>query len=109
MEAARVAAVRGHEVTLYEKSGELGGQLLAAYTPPFKSRLREFVKWQKLQLEKVGVQVCLHTEITEESEELKEADQIIVAVGATAICPPIPGIDRKCSGRTRYGIHSRNE
>ncbi|MCU6748491.1 FAD-dependent oxidoreductase [Faecalicatena acetigenes] len=93
MEAARVAAVRGHEVTLYEKSGELGGQLLAAYTPPFKSRLREFVKWQKLQLEKVGVQVCLHTEITEESEELKEADQIIVAVGATAICPPIPGID----------------
>lgn len=93
MEAARVAAQRGHEVTLYEKSDVLGGQLLAAYTPPFKSRLKEFVEWQKLQLQKQGVVLRLNTKIDAQSPELEDADQIIVALGAVSVCPPIPGID----------------
>lgn len=54
MEAARVAALQGHQVTLYEKSGALGGQINAAEKPVFKRRLKKFNQWQQLQLEKQG-------------------------------------------------------
>ena len=93
MEAARVSAIKGHDVTLYEKSDRLGGQLIAAYTPPFKSRLRAFVEWEILQLSKLGVKIVFEKEITEDSPELAEADQIIIAIGAKSVCPKIPGID----------------
>jgi 2,4-dienoyl-CoA reductase-like NADH-dependent reductase (Old Yellow Enzyme family)/thioredoxin reductase len=93
MEAARVAALQGHKVTLYEKTGELGGQLLAGFTPPFKRRLRKFVEWEKLQIQKAGVKVVLNKTTNADSPELAEADRIIVAVGADPIVPPIPGIN----------------
>jgi NADH:flavin oxidoreductases, Old Yellow Enzyme family len=93
MEAARVAAIKGHTVTLYEKSERLGGQLLAAYTPSFKSRLRKFVEWQIRQLSKLGVNIVFGKEIDENSPELYEAEQIIIALGATSFCPNIPGVD----------------
>lgn len=93
MEAARVAAIKGHTVTIYEKSDRLGGQLIAAYTPPFKSRLRAFVEWQKRQLKNLGVTVVYNKEMTEASPELAEADEVIIAVGAVSIKPNIPGID----------------
>ncbi len=92
MEAARVAAIKGHDVTLYEKSNRLGGQLIAAYTPPFKSRLREFVEWEIRQLSKLGVRIVFEKEINEDSPELMEAEQIIIALGANSFCPNIPGI-----------------
>ncbi|MGD9475432.1 MAG: FAD-dependent oxidoreductase [Eubacteriaceae bacterium] len=93
MEAARIAAIKGHFVTLYEKTGKLGGQLNAAFTPPFKSRLRSFVEWQIRQLEKEGVKVVFNSEITPESEVLKGADHIVVALGAEPVTPKIEGID----------------
>ncbi|WP_320936359.1 NAD(P)/FAD-dependent oxidoreductase [Enterocloster lavalensis] len=93
MEAARVAALQGHQVTLYEKSGALGGQINAAEKPVFKRRLKKFNQWQQLQLEKAGVKVCLNHEINADSPELAEAERIIVALGAVPAVPPIPGID----------------
>ena len=93
LEAARVAALQGHEVTLYEKSDKLGGQIYAASKPVFKNRLAKFIQWQQLQVEKLGVNVCLNHEITAESPELARADRIIVAIGAVLVTPAIPGID----------------
>lgn len=94
MEAARVAAVQGNKVVLYEKNDKLGGQLLAAGAPEFKGQIRAFVKYEETQLEKLGVKVVTNVQITGDSDELKSADNIIVAVGASAIKPPIPGSDR---------------
>ncbi len=93
MEAARVAAARGHNVTLYEKAPVLGGQLIPASAPSFKFRIGEFMKYQITQLEKTGVKVVLNTTIDENSPELENADAIIVAAGASPLIPPIKGID----------------
>lgn len=95
MEAARVAASCGHKVILYEKSGVLGGQVKAAMQPPFKRRLKLFVEWQIRQLNKLGVDIEFNKNIDENSPELSDADQIIVATGADLFIPPIPGIDGK--------------
>lgn len=92
MEAARVAAQQGHDVTLYEKSHALGGQVNAAAKPWFKQRLRRFIEWQQLQLQKSGVHVKLNAEIQLDSPELMWADRIIVALGARPFVPSIPGI-----------------
>ena len=93
MEAARTAALMGHNVTLYEKDSNLGGQLKSAATPPFKSQLRELVVWYKRQMELLGIDVKLNSVLTVDSPELKNADNIIVATGADPISPEIPGIE----------------
>jgi NADPH-dependent 2,4-dienoyl-CoA reductase/sulfur reductase-like enzyme len=93
MEAARTAAIKGHKVSLYEKNGELGGQLKSAATPDFKSQLRELVHWYKRQMELLDVDVRLNSKITVDSPELKKADAIIIATGAVPFSPDIKGID----------------
>lgn len=93
MEAARTAALSGHKVTLYEKSGALGGQLRVAATPDFKSQLRELVEWYKGEMERLGVDVRLNTEIDDASSVLSHADAVIVATGALSFSPPITGIE----------------
>lgn len=93
LEAARVAAAQGHDVTLYDKADVIGGQLVAASTPSFKKHLREFVEYEKTQIKKNGVKVVLGKEITPDSPELAEADRIILALGAVPSVPPIPGIE----------------
>ncbi|HHX60029.1 MAG TPA: FAD-dependent oxidoreductase [Epulopiscium sp.] len=92
MEAARVAAMRGHNVDLYEAGDDLGGQLQSAATPPFKSQLRELVVWHKHQLEMYGVTVHLNTKIAADAPALAQADKIIVATGAVPTVPNIKGI-----------------
>lgn len=89
MEAAIVAAERGHKVSLYEKNSELGGQLISAGAPKFKGQIRALLEQQKTQLEKLNVNVKLNTEIDVDSSELNNADKIIVALGAEAIVPNI--------------------
>lgn len=87
MEAALVAAQMGHDVTLYEKSNRLGGQIVAASAPSFKNRLKLFIEWQKRQLKKHGVKVIMNREITADATALAEADRIIVATGAVSFVP----------------------
>ena len=94
LEAARVAALKGHDVTLYEKGSALGGQLIAASVPSFKNRLASLIEYFKVQLDKLEVKVKLNTEISSNSTELEGADRIIVAVGAGPLVPPIPGVER---------------
>lgn len=93
LEAARVAALQGHHVTLYEKTGRLGGQFLIASMPKFKHRLKDFIDWEVLQCQKAGVVIKMNKKITPKSEELKNADRIILALGAKPFIPGIPGIE----------------
>lgn len=90
-EAAIVAASRGHHVTLFEKSGRLGGTWLIAALPPHKTELLTFVGWQKHELEKLGVEIRYQTELTKELIMDGQPDEVIVATGCKPFIPPIPG------------------
>jgi pyruvate/2-oxoglutarate dehydrogenase complex dihydrolipoamide dehydrogenase (E3) component len=95
MEAARVAASRGHKVTLFEKSNALGGQLLYAAIPPYKEEWRTLVSYLSTQLKKLDVEVRLDDECTVRTVERQKPDVVIVATGAAPAIPEIPGIKRK--------------
>ena len=95
LEAARVAAIEGHKVTLFEKTSKLGGVMGTICTASFKSNIAALTKWFEVQLEKLGVDARLNTEITGDEEILAECDRIIIGCGASPIIPPIPGIDGK--------------
>jgi len=92
LEAARVAALRGHDVDLYESADHLGGVLWPAATPDFKAQLRAMIGWWERQLAALPVRVHLGTTITAGSPELDDVDDVIVATGAVAVVPPVPGI-----------------
>ena len=93
-EAAVVAAMKGHEVTLVEKSDSLGGQWNLAAVPPGKGDLTSFVLWQKTMLKKFNVKVFLETEPTPEWIQAQRPDTIIVATGSKSFKPPIKGVDQ---------------
>ena len=91
MEAARVCALRGHEVDLYEKTGHLGGVFVAAATPDFKEDDRHLLAWYKKQMKDLPIQVHMNTEVTEDMT--KGYDEIFVATGAKERKLEIPGFD----------------
>jgi len=93
LEAARAAALTGHEVTLYEKTDRFGGQFTTAAIPPVKGDLVAYVSWAANQLEKLGVQIKMNTEFTAELCDREKPDKVIVATGAVHSRPPIPGIE----------------
>jgi len=93
MEVARVAALRGHDVTLYEKSDRLGGQLNLACMPPTKQELAETVIWLSRQVHKAGVKVKLNTELTLAEIEKETPDVLIVATGTGPTQVDIKGSD----------------
>ena len=88
MESARLAAVRGHRVTLVEREMELGGHLLESSIPAFKQDLKPLLKWLKIQLEKEGVEVRLSTEATPEMVKKETPGVLIIAVGSEYAVPP---------------------
>ena len=93
MESAIVLAKRGHKVTLYEKSGELGGVFIAAAAPSFKEKDRDLIAWYKRELTKYpSITVKLNSEVTDISK--CEADEIIIATGSTANRIPVPGAEK---------------
>ena len=93
LEAARVAALRGHDVTLFEKSTSLGGQLNIACVPPRKEEMRRAAQDLIRAVCNAGVHLCMGQ--TRTAEQLKEAgfEAVINAVGAHSAAPRIPGID----------------
>ena len=91
MEAALVCARRGHKVTLYEKSGELGGVFIAAASPSFKEKDRALIAWYRREIGRYPIQVKLNSEV--KSIESVEADEVIIATGAKSVELPIPGIE----------------
>ena len=97
MEAARVAALRGHEVILYEKERRLGGQLpLAAVIKGLEVEdLGAITRYLKTQIGKLGVTVKVGQEVTAAVVEQLKPDAVILAVGGVALVPDMPGIDNK--------------
>lgn len=96
MKAALVAAERGHDVTLYEKSSVLGGQLKITDGIKFKWPLRNFKNYLVYQVGKnPNITVRLNTEATKEMLQKENYDDILVALGSKPIIPPIPGADRE--------------
>jgi 2,4-dienoyl-CoA reductase-like NADH-dependent reductase (Old Yellow Enzyme family)/NADPH-dependent 2,4-dienoyl-CoA reductase/sulfur reductase-like enzyme len=93
LEAARVAAMRGHEVFLYEKSQELGGQLHVAAIPPHKSETKELIDYLVPQVDSLGVNVKVGEEVDEKVLDTLKPDAVIVATGSTPIVPDLPGIE----------------
>lgn len=93
MEAARVAARRGHDVALYEQDTELGGMLRIAGRSRFKSELAALVDYYRLTLERLGVAVRTGTSLDAADVTAAGADAVIVATGATPLVPDVPGVD----------------
>lgn len=93
MEAARVSSLRGHQVDLYEKTGELGGVFIAAAAHDFKERDRELLRWYSRQLDKLDVNVHFNTEVTVDMLNEIGADEIFLATGSTEKTIPVPGMD----------------
>ncbi|MBM4462916.1 MAG: FAD-dependent oxidoreductase [Chloroflexi bacterium] len=92
MEAARVAALRGHEVTLWEKDARLGGKMIPASVPDFKQDIRRLIDYLSTQVKKVGVKIELMKEAKPELVQQLNPEVVIVATGATPLIPGIPGI-----------------
>ena len=92
LEAAHVAALRGHEVTLYEKGKLLGGQYNLAAVAPMKQELCRVTQYFSTQVEKAGVRVQFNTEVTLELVAKARPDVVIVATGGAPIVPDIPGV-----------------
>jgi 2,4-dienoyl-CoA reductase-like NADH-dependent reductase (Old Yellow Enzyme family)/thioredoxin reductase len=92
MEAARIARVRGHEVSIWERDGQLGGKLEVAGLAPSKREVLRFRDHQSRRLGELGVDI--HLDVSVDASVVSEAapDVVIVATGAEPIVPPIPGI-----------------
>ena len=92
LEAARVAKLRGHDVTLFEEQERLGGLANEAAAPEFKSDIRPLIKYQITQLDKLGIPV---EQKRATAADLAKFDAVICATGSTPAHPPIPGTDKK--------------
>lgn len=93
MEAARMAAIRGHKVALYEKNKELGGNLIPGGSHSFKKEVRELNAWYQNELRHLPVDIHTSEEVTVEQLKNKNADVIVLAAGSVPIMPEVPGID----------------
>lgn len=84
MEAARVCAIRGYTVDLYEKSDELGGMFIPAAAMSFKESDKRLIEWYKRQMDKTGVRVHLNTTVDKEMIDAMNADAVFIATGSKA-------------------------
>lgn len=85
---------RGHQVTLYEKSDHLGGNLVPAAAPPMKTDVLDYLNYMVCQAGKTPARILLNTEATRELLDRENYEAIIIAVGADPLIPSIPGIDK---------------
>jgi NADPH-dependent 2,4-dienoyl-CoA reductase/sulfur reductase-like enzyme len=93
MEAARVLALRGHKVTLYEKNDCLGGQFCLASLPPLKQEISQYLMYLQVQLDKTGVKVVQGQALTPDIVADVSPDEVVVATGSKQFIPDIQGID----------------
>ncbi|MFH2064594.1 MAG: FAD-dependent oxidoreductase [Pseudomonadota bacterium] len=96
LEAAVTASIAGHQVTLYEKGNDIGGQLYIAGAPPHKNEIWEFIRYYRAMIRKYNIPVRLNTAVDRPFIQNEKPDYIIVAEGAEALIPPIQGVDDPC-------------
>jgi mycofactocin system FadH/OYE family oxidoreductase 2 len=95
LEAARMAALRGHRVVLFEKAAELGGQVLLAARAPARTEYAGVVRYLSIQIRKLGVDVRFGLEATPSLVLAERGDAVIVATGSHPYIPRVPGSDGK--------------
>jgi len=91
MEAARIATLRGHKCTIFEKENELGGMLRTCCMVPPKDRMKWYMDWMREQMANLDIKIHLRTEA--KPEMLKEYDVVLCGTGAKTIVPAIPGVE----------------
>ena len=91
MEAARVCALRGHAVDLYEATDTLGGVFIPASNMSFKASDKKLISWYKGQMEKLGVNVHMNTTVTQEVIDAVNPDVVFQATGSTTRTLNLPG------------------
>lgn len=94
MEAARVSSIRGHKVSLYEKSDKLGGHLIEGSVPPFKVDVARLLRWYETELAQLGVKLHLGQEVIPELIQKEKPDALLISTGWNWAIPDIPGIDK---------------
>lgn len=92
MEAARVLKLRGHNPIIYEKNGELGGTFIPASAESYKGKLRQLLTWYRYQMDKLGVEVKLNTEVKDINSF--NGEPVIIATGSKARILPVPGKEK---------------
>ncbi|NLU09058.1 FAD-dependent oxidoreductase [uncultured Clostridium sp.] len=92
MEAARIAAMRGHDVTLYESTDKLGGEVIPGSVPDFKIDDRRLLDWYRNEMKELEIKIVFNTEVTEDMVERESPDVVIVATGAKDIKLNLPGM-----------------
>lgn len=92
LEAARICAIRGHQVSVVEKTEKVGGTVNIASVPSFKRRWQKLIEWYDTQLRKLGVEVRLNTEATVSLIKKEAPDAVVLATGSEPVVPDIHGI-----------------
>lgn len=92
METARILTLRGHKVTIYEKTDTLGGVFISASAPSFKEQDKKLIAWFRKQIKDLNIEVKYNTEVTDLTT--LNADEVVVATGAKARTLKLPGIER---------------
>lgn len=95
LEAARIARTRGHTVELFEKENKIGGLIHSVYMPPGRQTFEKMIDYYEYQIEKLGIDLHLNTNVTEQTIEKINPDVIIFATGTKPIIPNIPGTDNE--------------
>jgi 2,4-dienoyl-CoA reductase (NADPH2) len=93
LEAARTAYLFGHEVILYEKSDQLGGQINVAWVPPGREELKSLITYYEDQFRLLGIKYRLGVDISIEELQAEQPDIVFFATGVHPSIPPIPGVD----------------
>ena len=97
MEAARVCALRGHRVTLLEKSSRLGGHIITGSVPDFKKDDRALLKWYEFQLSKLPLDIRFNCTADKEMIEKSNAEVVIIAMGSTPVKLDFGGKNQVCT------------
>jgi 2,4-dienoyl-CoA reductase (NADPH2) len=92
MEAARIARLRGHDVSVWERDAQLGGKLEVAGLAPSKREVLRFRDFQARRLAELGVAIHLSADVTADVVAAQAPDAVVIATGAEPLIPPIPGI-----------------
>ncbi len=93
LNVAWVAARRGHDVHLFERQPEVGGQLILGSITAYKKELLNLIRFQKRQIERFGVNCHLNQEVTTDTVTSQSPDVVILATGSVPVLPPVDGID----------------